>query len=614
MAENKQNQDDVLTCSICMATFREPVMLPCQHSFCRECIGLYADKSKPVQTDETSGGTGNEDVHQLIACPVCRAPTSLGRESVAGLPPNFHLAEIVEKFSAVKAEDDIPYCSMCEDKHTKAVKFCTNCNVLYCQECLTNYHPTRGPLKRHRLISSLEYLSQEISQGQVSRDHQSTQQPSCARHGQPFILYCVPCRMVICLGCVVEHPEHAMRDIPSAAANDKSAVLHKTSELEKVLQESKESLSGVIRLHKKIQENQELHTQEVEKAYCAALESLQAWRQQSIDGIKTRYSQWSVECSAILKHYQLQAQEIERMVQDSKDLLASMDVECLKGSTGFTKTIDDQLNEIRADLEKHEVNQQKLLDFVQHDLVFPRHVTVKETMQGSQDLEAAVGGQMSRLRVTKPTLRFTETDDRKLRITDSGCVVKAEGSSVWRWRRAVTDGRYQTGRYYWELHITCSHDCYCRVGVTQESCDVSEETDPGRNSWYIEMLYSGDEVKCYSHCAGGEIKPGYLQDRRYTRPHHLGVYLDCDDHKLTVLDCDNNQVMYTVSGVIVTEPLVPWVEFVGYGSVSARLVTGDSAHLPPVLCDMISTSCPSGFSDILPFSVFCVAKSEKCAK
>ncbi|XP_064596571.1 probable E3 ubiquitin-protein ligase MID2 [Liolophura sinensis] len=594
MAESKQNRDDVLTCSICMEIYRQPVILPCQHSFCRKCIHLYADKSKSVQTDETSDSTGSEDDHQQIACPVCRASTSLGREGVAGLPPNFHLAEIVEKFSAVKVEDDAPYCSLCEEENpAKAVKFCTNCGVFYCQECLAICHPMRGPLKRHRLISSLEYLSQETSQGQVSRDHQSTQQqqPSCAGHGQPFGLYCVPCRMVICMGCVVDHPKHAVLDIKSAAENDKPVVLKKISELEKVLQETRKSLSRVMRLHKKIQENQELHTQEVEKEYDAALEALQAWRQHSLDGIKTRYSQWNMECSSILKHLQLHAQEIEGMIKACKDLLGSEDVEFLQGSTGLSKTIDDQLNEIRADLEKHEVNKQKLLDFVQDDVVVPRHVTVKETMQESQDVEAAVGGQKSHPRVTKPTLRFTETDDRKLRITDSGCMVKDEDLSN-RWRRAVTDGHYQTGRYYWEIHITCSPGCHCYVGVTQESCDVSEETDPGCNTWYIGMMYRGDEVKCFSH-SGGEIKPDYRQYRLYTRPHHLGVYLDCDNHTLTVLDCDNNQEMYTVSDVIVTEPLVPCVEFdVGSGSVSvsARLVTGDSATLPPVLCNMISTS------------------------
>ncbi|XP_064595855.1 E3 ubiquitin-protein ligase Midline-1-like [Liolophura sinensis] len=593
MAESKENPEEVLTCPICVETFRKPVMLLCQHSFCRECIGVYADKSKPGQTDEVSCSTGSEGVHQLISCPVCRTPTSLGIEGVAGLPPNFHLAEIVERFSsAVKFEDDTPYCSLCDDDNqTKAVKFCTDGCFLYCKDCLASCHPMRGAMKRHRLISSLEYLSQEISQRQTSgRDEQSNQQASCARHGEPFCLYCVPCRMVICVGCVVDHPEHAVRDIPSAAENHKPGVLNKISELEKVLQETKESLSGVSRLHNKIQETQELHTQEVERAYCAALEALQAWKQHSLDGIKIHYSQWSVECSVVLKHFQLQAQEMERMVQASKDLVASMDVEFLQGSTDFTKTIDDQLNEIRADLEKHEVSRQKLLDSLQHDQVVPRQVTVKETVQERQ--EAAVGGPMSPRCVTKPTLRFTETDDRKLRITDGGSVVKAEDLSVGRWMRAVTGGRYQTGRYYWEVQITRSHDCNCGVGVTQESCGVRGRTDPGRNTWYIVMAYRGDEVKCYSH-SGGEIKPGYLQDRRYTRSHHLGVYLDCDDHTLTVLDCDNNQVMYTYSDVIVTEPLVPSVEFLvvsGSGSVSARLVTGDSVTLPQVLCDMISTS------------------------
>ncbi|XP_064595871.1 probable E3 ubiquitin-protein ligase MID2 [Liolophura sinensis] len=588
MAESKENPEEVLTCPICVETFRKPVMLPCQHSFCRECIGVYADKSKPGQTDAASCRTGSEGVHQLISCPVCRTPSSLGREGVVGLPPNFHLAEIVERFSsAVKVEDEIPYCSLCEDDNqTKAVKFCTDCCLLYCKDCLASLHPMRGAMKRHRLISSQEYLSQETSQRQTSgRDEQSTQQTSCARHGQSFCLYCVPCRMMICLGCVVDHPKHAMQDIPSAAEDDKPAVLKKTRELEKVLQETKELLSGVMRLHNKIQDNQELHTQEVERAYCAALEALQAWKQQSLDGIKTRYSQWSVECSAILKHFQLQAQEIERTVQASKDLLASMDVEFLQGSTDFTKTIDVQLNEIRTDLKKHQVSRQKLLDSVQHDLVVPREVTVKETLQEHQDLEAAVGGQMSRPRVTKPTLRFTETDDRKLRITDSGCVVKAEVLSLDGFcGRAVTDGRYQTGRYYWEVHITCSHECSCHVGVRQESCGVRGRTVPRRNSWYIGMDYHGVKVRCFSHY-GGKIKPGYRQYRRYTHPHHLGVYLDCDEHTLTVLDCDNNQVMYTVSGVIVTEPLVPSVVFVGSESVSARLVTGDSATLPPVLCD-----------------------------
>ncbi|XP_064601381.1 tripartite motif-containing protein 54-like [Liolophura sinensis] len=339
MAESKKNRENTLTCPICMETFQKPVTLPCQHSFCRECIGVYADKSKPGQTDE-SCSTGSEGIHQLISCPVCRTSTDIGREGIAGLPPNFHPAEIVEKFSsAVKVEDDIPYCSLCEDDiQVKAVKFCTDCSLLYCKDWLISLHPMRGAMKRHGLISSVEYLAQETTQRQVSRMN---------------------------------------NQVSSRHAPETPAVLSRTTDLEKVLQGTKESLSGAMRQRSKLQENQELHIQEVEKAYCAALEALQAWRQQSLGNIKICCSQWSVGFSAILQHFQIQAQEMERMVQASKDLLASVDVEFLQGSIGFTKTIDDQLNEIRADLEKHEDSKQTLLDFVQHDLVFLRHVTVK---------------------------------------------------------------------------------------------------------------------------------------------------------------------------------------------------------------------------------------------
>ncbi|XP_064614660.1 probable E3 ubiquitin-protein ligase MID2 [Liolophura sinensis] len=433
MAENKQNRDDVLRCSRCMETFRKPVMLPCQHSFCRECIGLYADKSKSVQTDEASDSTVSEDVHQVIVCPVGRAPTSLGREGVAGLAPNFHLAEIVGRFSsAVKVKDNIPYCSVCEDNYAKAVKFCTSCGVRYCPECLAICHPVRGPLKCHRLISSQEYLSQETSQGHVSLGHQSTRQATCARHGQPLCLYCVTCRMVICVGCVVDHPEHAVRDIPSAAENDKLAVLIKTSELEKVLHETKESLSGVRRLDSTIQVNQELHTQEAEKAYCAALEALQARRLHSLDGIKTRYSQWRVESSAILKHFQLQAQEMERdgtgfqgfiSVNGRRSFTApgvSREEDWIVILETFDKRIDDQLNEIRADLEKHEISRQKLLDSVQHDRVVPRHsLTVLDSDDQSLTVLDSDDQSLTVLDSDDQSLTVLDSDDQSLTVLDS---------------------------------------------------------------------------------------------------------------------------------------------------------------------------------------------------
>lgn len=222
MAESTQKCEEAPSCPLCSETFRKPVLLPCHHRFCKDCIDLFAHKSKFGQTEEGSSSNRSKDVNQLILCPVCREPTSLGREGESDLPVNIHLEEIVDRFpSAVKIDDDIPNCSVCEeDNPTKAVKFCTVCGILYCKDCLAAVHPMRGPLKRHRLISAQEYLTQERSQREL-RDEQSTQQSSCTRHGRPFCLYCEPCRMVTCDGCVDEHRGHAMLDIPSAAEKGK---------------------------------------------------------------------------------------------------------------------------------------------------------------------------------------------------------------------------------------------------------------------------------------------------------------------------------------------------------------------------------------------------------
>ncbi|XP_064616740.1 E3 ubiquitin-protein ligase TRIM9-like [Liolophura sinensis] len=214
----------------------------------------------------------------------------------------------------------------------KLSSFAPTVVFLYCKDCQASLHPMRGELKRHRLISAQEYMTQRSTSGEISREEQASPEPLCARHSQPFCMYCVPCQTVICTGCVVEHPEHGTRDLASAAEKKKPTVLNKAGQLEKVLQETKESLSRFVTLHSEIQENRNLHCQEVEKAYRAALEALEAWKQRSLDQIEARYSQWSVESSATIKTLGIQTEEIERMVQASKNLLSSMDVKFLEVS------------------------------------------------------------------------------------------------------------------------------------------------------------------------------------------------------------------------------------------------------------------------------------------
>lgn len=216
-------EEEIPKCMLCEQMFREPVMLPCQHSFCRECIRLFADQSKSRKTEGVSSKAEREKVEPAILCPQCRAPTSLGQEGVAGLPFNSELAKVVES-SGCKAriEGNIPFCSVCEeDKEVKADKFCSTCCVLYCADCLATCHPMKGGLKRHRLIPAEQYIPQGGSVIPPDTAIPSDSDLACERHSQSLVMYCVTCQELLCLGCLGEHPLHMTRDIKSASEEDK---------------------------------------------------------------------------------------------------------------------------------------------------------------------------------------------------------------------------------------------------------------------------------------------------------------------------------------------------------------------------------------------------------
>lgn len=67
MNEERQKFEDIVTCSICLSRFTSPVMLPCRHTFCRECI------LPMVQNNQ-------------LTCPICR---NVHTVPASGFPTDF---------------------------------------------------------------------------------------------------------------------------------------------------------------------------------------------------------------------------------------------------------------------------------------------------------------------------------------------------------------------------------------------------------------------------------------------------------------------------------------------------------------------------------------------
>ncbi|KAI8483715.1 hypothetical protein Bbelb_385070 [Branchiostoma belcheri] len=131
----KREVHEELSCSICLELFTRPKVLPCQHTFCQDCLQDHAGR----------GGT--------FQCPNCRQQVTLPPQGVAGLPDNLMAANMCEKVRKQetlleKTEKQPQSGNRCSFHPSEEVKlYCKQCNLPVCSECCEESHdghPTTG--------------------------------------------------------------------------------------------------------------------------------------------------------------------------------------------------------------------------------------------------------------------------------------------------------------------------------------------------------------------------------------------------------------------------------------------------------------------------------------
>ncbi|XP_036972207.1 tripartite motif-containing protein 16-like [Acanthopagrus latus] len=235
---------ETISCSICLDPLKDPVTIPCGHSYCMNCINDHWDR---------------EDEENIYSCPQCRE-TFTPRPV---LVKNTMLAALVEELKktglrAAAADhcyagpEDVA-CDFCTGRKLKALKSCLVCLVSYCEKHLQPHYES-PKFEHHKLVEPTEKLQENI----------------CSRHNEVMKLFCRTDQQCICYLCSVDqHKGHEtvivtagrterQRELEGSLQNIQQRIQDREEDV-KLLQQEVEAINGSA--DKAVEHSEKIFTQ-----------------------------------------------------------------------------------------------------------------------------------------------------------------------------------------------------------------------------------------------------------------------------------------------------------------------------------------------------------------
>ncbi|KAF4104590.1 tripartite motif-containing protein 16-like [Onychostoma macrolepis] len=419
-------------CPVCLDLLKDPVAIPCGHSYCKSCI---------------TGCWDQEDQMRVYSCPQCRQTFS----PRPALARNTILAEMVEKIKKTKLSADCDagagdvQCDVCTGRKYKAVKSCLVCLNSYCQNHLEQ-HESWFKGKRHNLTEATGRLQEMI----------------CQKHEKLLEVFCCTDQKCICMLCtIIEHKNH---NIVSAAAQrtEKQKQLKETQKtLQQRIQQREKDLQQLREAVESQKRSAQTAVEDSERIFTELIRSIERRRSEQIRLIRDQEKQAVSRAEGRLERLEQEINDLRRRDAELEQLSHTQDhiqflqsFQSLSAPPESTDVNDDPLSYlVTSDGLRDSVCQMrdKLEDFCKEQLkkisdrvtftnIVPR--TRNGFLQYSHQLTLDLNTVNKHLRLSERNRVITNTG------TDQSYPDHPDRFDVW---RQVLCGESVCGRRYWEI-------------------------------------------------------------------------------------------------------------------------------------------------------------------
>ncbi|XP_036438480.1 E3 ubiquitin/ISG15 ligase TRIM25-like [Colossoma macropomum] len=544
MASISVDQDQ-FSCPVCLDLLKDPVAIPCGHSYCKVCINGHWDQ---------------DDQRGVYSCPQCRetfTPRPVLRR-------NNMLAEVVEKLKKTELRAASPAhcyagpgdveCDFCTGRKLKAIKSCLMCLASFCETHLKPHYEVPS-WKNHKLVKASTRLREKI----------------CSQHDKLIEIYCRTDQTCICYLCVLD--QHKGHDSVSAAAErtERQSQLkriqgksqQRIQEKEKKLQELKQAVNTIkSSAQTAVEDSERIFTElicSIEKKRSEVTELIRAQEKTELSGAEELIEQLEQEIADLKRR----DTELEQLSHTEDHIHFLQSVQPFLVSSGpeesTTITVNHQLSFDKVSKSLHDLKKQ-LEEFC------------KETLNRISPHAAAVQILLSEPKTREDFLQYfrqmtldPNTANCLLILSKKNEVVTNRGISQLypdhperfnHWWQVLCEESV-SGRCYWEVEWSSEEYVYISVsykGISRKGSGNDSKFGRNNQSWSLQCSSS---LSFWHNNIETEISAPSSS--------RIGVYVDHRAGTLSFYSVSDTMTLLHTVHTTFTQPLYAglWVSSVG---------------------------------------------------